>query len=116
MYNKLRYLPAIFLIATLLVSCGVDKAIKKGDRYAAIMEYYEAAKEYKSAYRRISPKDRKKRGTVAWKMAECYRKMNSPVFAVGAYQNAVRYGYPDSLALLYLADAQLEKGDYKASQ
>ena len=28
----------------------------------------------------------------------------------------MRYGYPDSLALLYLADAQLEKGDYRAAQ
>ena len=100
----------------LAASCGVDRAIKKGDKFAAIMEYYEAAQEYKSAYRRISPKERKKRGVVAWKLAECYRKINSPVFAVGAYQNAVRYGYPDSMALLYLADAQLEKGDYKASQ
>ena len=100
----------------LAASCGVDRAIKKGDKFAAIMEYYEAAQEYKSAYRRISPKERKKRGVVAWKLAECYRKINSPVFAVGAYQNAVRYGYPDSMAQLYLADAQLEKGDYKASQ
>ena len=100
----------------LAASCGVDRAIKKGDKFAAIMEYYEAAQEYKSAYRRISPKERKKRGVVAWKLAECYRNINSPVFAVGAYQNAVRYGYPDSMALLYLADAQLEKGDYKASQ
>ena len=116
MQYKLRNIPAIILFAMLMASCGVDKAIKKGDRYAAIMEYYEAAKEYKSAYRRIPPKDRKKRGVVAWKMAECYRKNNSAIFAVGAYQNAIRYGYPDSMALLYLADAQLEKGDYKASQ
>ena len=27
--------------------------------------------------------------------------------------NAVRYNYPDSLALRHLADAQVEKGDYK---
>ena len=116
MHRRLRYIPIIILIMMLAASCGVDRAIKKGDKFAAIMEYYEAAQEYKSAYRRISPKERKKRGVVAWKLAECYRKINSPVFAVGAYQNAVRYGYPDSMAQLYLADAQLEKGDYKASQ
>ena len=116
MHRRLRYIPIIILIMMLAASCGVDRTIKKGDKFAAIMEYYEAAQEYKSAYRRISPKERKKRGVVAWKLAECYRKINSPVFAVGAYQNAVRYGYPDSMAQLYLADAQLEKGDYKASQ
>ncbi|MBR3615856.1 MAG: OmpA family protein [Bacteroidaceae bacterium] len=80
------------------------------------MEYHEAAKEYKKAYRQISPKERPKRAEVAWKMGECYRKGNSAVFAAAAYQNAVRYGYPDSTALLYLADALLEKGDYKASE
>ena len=105
------------LLAVLLVTaCGSEKGIRKGDHYAAIMEYNDAAKEYKKAYRKISPKDRKLRGEVAWKMGECYRKGNSAVFAVGAYQNAIRYNYPDSMAILYLADAQLEKGDYKAAQ
>lgn len=100
----------------LLMACGSEKGIKVGDQYAAIMEYNEAAKEYKKAYRKIPAKERAKRAEVAWKMGECYRKSNSPVFAVGAYQNAVRYGYPDSLALFHLAGAQLEKGDYKAAQ
>ena len=105
------------LLAVLLVTaCGSEKGIRKGDHYAAIMEYNDAAKEYKKAYRKISPKDRKLRGEIAWKMGECYRKGNSAVFAVGAYQNAIRYNYPDSMAILYLADAQLEKGDYKAAQ
>ena len=100
----------------LLMACGSEKGIKKGDQYAAIMEYNEAAKEYKKAYRKIPAKERNKRAEVAWKMGECYRKSNSPVFAVGAYHNAMRYGYPDSLALFHLAGAQLEKGDYKAAQ
>jgi tetratricopeptide (TPR) repeat protein len=91
-YRYLKYIPIITLLSLLLVSCGAEKHIKKGDKYAAIMEYNEAAKEYKKAYRKIAPKERKKRGAVAWKMAECYRKSNSPVFALGAYQNAIRYG------------------------
>ena len=110
------YIILALLAVVLTMACSSEKGIKKGDQYAAIMEYNEAAKEYKKAYRKISPKERAKRAEVAWKMAECYRKSNSPVFAVGAYQNAVRYGYPDSMAVLYLAGAQLEKGDYKASQ
>lgn len=110
------YIILALLAIVLTMACSSEKGIKKGDQYAAIMEYNEAAKEYKKAYRKISPKERAKRAEVAWKMGECYRKSNSPVFAVGAYQNAVRYGYPDSMAVLYLAGAQLEKGDYKASQ
>lgn len=112
----LSYLPLFLLQAIFLVACSSEKAIKKGDQLAAVLEYHEAAKEYKKAYRKISPKERSKRAEVAWKMAECYRKGNNPARAAAAYQNAVRYGYPDSTAILYLASAQLQNGDYKASQ
>lgn len=106
----------LWLAVVMAMACSSEKGIKKGDQYAAIMEYTEAANEYKKAYRKIPAKERSKRAEVAWKMGECYRKSNSPVFAVGAYQNAIRYGYPDSTALFHLAGVQLEKGDYKAAQ
>ena len=104
------------LLALLTVACSSEKAIRKGDQYAAVLEYHEAAKEYKKAYSKIPSKERKKRAEVAWKLGECYRKSNNSARAAGAYQNAVRYGHADSTALLYLAGAQLENGDYKASQ
>lgn len=116
MHRNIYYIFITLLLSIVAVACSSEKAIRKGDKFAAIMEYHEAAKEYKKAYRQISPKERPKRAEVAWKMGECYRKGNSAVFAAAAYQNAVRYGYPDSTALLYLADALLEKGDYKASE
>ena len=106
----------LMLVAIMVASCSSEKGIRRGDQLVAIMEYNDAAKEYKKAYKKIAPKERKKRAEVAWKMAECYRKSNSPQFAIGAYQNAIRYGHPDSTALRYLADAQLQKGDYKAAQ
>ncbi|MBQ5616880.1 MAG: OmpA family protein [Bacteroidaceae bacterium] len=114
--KKSSYIIIVLLAVLLMTACGSEKGIKRGDLHVAIMEYSDAAKEYKKAYRKIPAKERKKRAEVAWKMAECYRKSNSPTYAVGAYQNAVRYGYPDSMALFHLATAQLEKGDYKASQ
>lgn len=73
------------------ISCGSEKAIRKGDQYAAVNEYFEAAKQYKKAYRKIPAKDKKKRAVVAWKLGECYQKSNNAVRAVGAYMNAVRY-------------------------
>lgn len=97
------------------VACSSEKAIRKGDQLVAINEYFDAAKQYKRAYSKIPAKERTKRGEVAWKMAECYRKSNSPQRAAGAYRNAIRYKYPDSMALRYLADAQVESGDYKAA-
>ena len=115
MYKNRYYIQAL-LMAILITACSSERSIRKGDSYAAVMEYHEAAKEYRKAYRKIATKERKKRAEVAWKMGECYRKTNSPVLATGAYSNAVRYGYPDSTALLYLANAQLGKGDFKAAQ
>ena len=110
-----KAIPYSILILALfaIISCGSEKAIRKGDQYAAVNEYFEAAKQYKKAYRKIPAKDKPKRAIVAWKLGECYRKSNNAVRAVGAYMNAVRYNYPDSLALRHLADAQVEKGDYK---
>ena len=102
-------------ILVLTVACSSEKAIKKGDQYAAINEYFEAAKQYKRAYSNIPPKERDKRALVAWKMAECYRLSNNPQRAAGAYMNAIRYKHPDSLAYRYLADAQVQKGEYKAA-
>ena len=102
-------------VALFTLSCGSEKAIRKGDQFAAVNEYYEAAEQYKKAYRKIPASEKEKRAVVAWKMGECYRKSNNAVRAVGAYMNAVRYKYPDSLLLRHLADAQLRKGDYKAA-
>ena len=115
MKETLQYSLYLLIILALFTSCSSEKAIKKGDQYFAINEFFEAAKYYKRAYTKISPKERSKRGKVAWKMAECYRKSNYPQRAAGAYQNAIRYKYPDTLAFRYLADAQVETGEYKAA-
>lgn len=101
------------VIITLLCRCGAESNVKKGDAFYAIGEYYDAAAEYKKAYSRTAVKDKAKRGERAWKMAECYRKINYTAKALGAYQNAVRYRYPDSMAIFYLAQMQHKQGDYK---
>ena len=112
----MRYIYQILvplMTAMLLFSCSTDKAVRKGDQFYAICEYIEAAKQYKKAYRKISTKEKAKRGVVAWKMAECYRKTNNAARAMGSYKNAIRYNYPDSLAHRHLGDALLMTGDYK---
>lgn len=102
-----------WLLGMLLSACGAETHVKKGDAFYAIGEYFDAAAEYKKAYSRTPVKEKPKRGQRAWKMAECYRHINYSAKAVGAYQNAIRYNYPDSMALLYLAQAQHKMGDYK---
>ena len=100
----------------MLTGCGAETNIKKGDAFYAIGEYFDAAAEYKKGFSRTSNKNKERRGQVAWKMAEGYRRINYTAKAIGAYQNAVRYQYPDSMALLYLAQMQHKQGDYKSAQ
>ena len=101
------------LLLLLFASCGAETNIKKGDALYAIGEYFDAAAEYKKGYSRTAVKDKPKRGERSWKMAECYRHINFTAKAIGAYQNAIRYKYPDSMAVLYLAQMQHKQGDYK---
>ena len=108
------FITFLFITSSLLFSsCGAETNIKKGDALYAIGEYFDAAAEYKKGYSRTAVKDKPKRGERSWKMAECYRHINFTAKAIGAYQNAIRYKYPDSMAVLYLAQMQHKQGDYK---
>ena len=37
----------VTVFALLMVGCGADQAMKKGDKYMAIGEFYDAADQYK---------------------------------------------------------------------
>ncbi|MBP5380612.1 MAG: OmpA family protein [Bacteroidaceae bacterium] len=111
--KRAGYILTLTLFLVLLSGCGAETNIKKGDAFFAIGEYFDAAAEYKKGYSRTAVKDKVKRGERAWKMAECYRRINYTAKAIGAYQNAIRYKYTDSMAILYLAQMQHRQGDYK---
>ena len=100
-------------VALLLAGCGADSHMKKGDKFFALGEYFDAAAEYKNAYSATSPKDRPLRGQRALKMAECYRRINYTPKAIAAYNNALRYNQADSLTHLRLAQQQMKAGNYK---
>ncbi|MCQ2254623.1 MAG: OmpA family protein [Bacteroidaceae bacterium] len=86
----------IFSIIVLLVSCGVENTVKKGDKFVALGEYYEASLQYKKAYQKTPTKDKTDRAVRALKLADCYARINYTQKAVAAYKNAIRYGI-DSL-------------------
>ena len=100
----------------LLTSCGADTAMKKGDKFFAIGEYFDAADQYKKAYSNTKSKDRPLRGQRALKMADCYRRINQTQRAMAAYNNAIRYKQADSMAVFYLAQLQLKNGSYKEAE
>ncbi len=103
----------LVLGALMLFSCGAENSVRKAEQSLALGEYFNAAQMYKKAYSQTPPKERKLRGERAFALAECYRKINYTSRARGAYQNAVRYKYRDSIAFFYLAEMQRRDKDYK---
>lgn len=82
-----------------------DAQMKRG-------EYYEASKTYRKIYNNLKRDERSTRGEVAYKMGEAHRMLSQYARAAAAYQNAIRYGYPETDAQLYLAQALHAEGKY----
>ena len=103
----------IIMCALVLGSCGADQAVKKGDKFWAVGEYYDAAEQYRKAYAQTPTKERATRGQRAMKLAECYRRLNQTNKAINAYKNVVRYKQADSLTYLHLGQLYMRNGNYK---
>lgn len=109
-----RHIP-LLLFLLMLTSCGAESVLRKAEQSYALGEYYDAAMMYKKAYTKTDSKEKDKRAERAFKMAECYRRINMDAKALASYLNAVRYGCTDSIAYKHLADLQLQKGEYKSA-
>ncbi len=102
------------IVATLLLAgCGADQAMKKGDKFYAVGEYYDAATQYRKAYTQTPSKERELKGQRAMKLADCYRRILLTNKAITAYNNALRYKQDDSLTHFYLGQLHLKNGNYK---
>ena len=102
--------------AVLLVSCGADQAMKKGDKFYALGEYFDAATQYRKAYNQTPNKERALKGQRAMKVADCYRRIHFTTKAITAYQNAIRYKQEDSLTHFYLGQLHMRNGNYKEAE
>ena len=116
-----RYIPQmgtalVSVLILMLVSCGAERSFKKGEKFLALGEYFDAAAQYKKAYSNTKPKDKALRGKYAAKMALCYNRINFNQKAVAAYRNAIRY-HADSIEMhLAFAKALLKDGNYKEAE
>ena len=106
----------IGVVSMFLMGCGADQALKKGDKFYAMGEYFDAANQYKKAYSQTPAKERQQRGQRALKMAECYRRINYTQKAIAAYNNAIRYKQTDSMTYLYLAQQLMKNAQYKEAE
>ncbi len=103
------------LVASLLAACGGPK-IATANEQMERGEYFDASKTYRKIYNKLTKREeRPLRGEIAFKMAECHRRLGQYARAAAAYQNAARYGYADSTLYLHLAQMQHSTGQYAAA-
>ena len=118
MYNKttmkfIRSGVPIAVILIVILACGSERNVRKGDRYLALGEYFDAADQFKRAYSKTPVKQRAERGMIALKLAGCYARINMAPKAVAAYRNAVRFGNISAEDRLLFARQLLKNGLYR---
>lgn len=112
--NILRPALALTVLAAALLatSCGGAK-LSVANEQMARGEYYDAARTYRKIYNKLTKKEeRPQRGEVAFLMARCHERLRQFQRAAAAYQNAIRYEYPDTAAYLGLARSLHAAGQY----
>lgn len=106
----------ICTVSLLLVACGAERNVSKGNKYLELGEYYDAAREYRQAYQRTQAKDRDLRGQRAALMAVCYNRINEHQRAIAAYRNVIRYKQDDAATHYYLAENLMKSGSYREAE
>ncbi len=104
------------LLIIIFNSCGAEYNLKKAEKSLALGEYFNAAEHYRQAYRKVPTKDKKKRGDISLKMAQCYEKINATGKANSAYEKAFRYTSPGLDSELSYARQLLKAGAYKKAE
>ncbi|MDE6246297.1 MAG: OmpA family protein [Muribaculaceae bacterium] len=115
--NAITCICSVLALIIIFTAAGC-KSVKMSDADQQLDrgEYADAAKSYRKIYNKLTKREeRPLRGEVAYKMATCYRKLNQAARASAAYQNAIRYEYPDSMSFYYLGRSLQAEGKYNAA-
>lgn len=113
--KKAVYIIVCLLLTAVAAGCRTPK-LSEADAQFQRGEYYDASVTYKKIYNKLRKKEeRPQRGEVAFKMGRCYRLLNMSARASAAFQNALRYEYPDSTTHFMLAQALHADGKYAAA-
>lgn len=113
--KKAVYIIVCLLLTAVAAGCRTPK-LSEADAQFQRGEYYDASVTYKKVYNKLRKKDeRPQRGEVAFKMGRCYGLLNMSARASAAFQNALRYEYPDSTTHFMLAQALHADGKYAAA-
>ncbi len=116
MRSRHHYIYILVFACLLLSACGAERNLKKGEKYLALGEYYDAASQFRQAYSKTPPKLRAERGQIAAKMAYCYERYGAYQKAIGAYRNVIRYEQDSPETHLLLGRQLLRTGAYKEAE
>lgn len=106
---------SLIMLLGMVTGCKTAKLSEANEQFER-GEYFEASKTYRKIYNKLTKREQRPlRGEVAYQLATCYRKLNQAARASAAYQNAIRYQYPDSMAYYWLGRSLQAEGKYPAA-
>jgi len=97
-FNKIL----LILLVISLGSCSARKYMKSAATSYEIGEYYSSIEKYRKAYR--SPKLRKEKADIAFRVAESYYHISDFAKALVWYKNAIKQKNSEPLCMLHYAD------------
>jgi peptidoglycan-associated lipoprotein len=111
MLKKLIYQCCFFVLLMFLSSCGAKSRLTTADKKFEAGEFAPALSIYRKVYDKIPYKETQTKARVAFRMGECYSKLNQSQ-AESMYQRAIRSKYQDSTVYVRYARALHRNGKY----
>ncbi len=104
-----------FFLSFSQVSFGqVNRRLERADKAFEMKQYSEALKHYDKVYKKIRKRDRNEANRITFNMAMCYRYLQESRRAEAYFRRLVRTNnYPDSVAILYLAQAMMQNEKFE---
>lgn len=118
MHKLIRPLLLFFVVFLTVSPEGVmaqNRRLERAEKAFELRQYNEAVDLYRRAYNRISRRDRDEATRLTFKIALCYRYTHNHRMAEAWFNRAVRFNYPEPIAILYLADAMMINGKYEGA-
>lgn len=116
----MQYTCRIIIVMTVLFFTVIDqelpaqnRRVERADKAFELKQYSEAIELYQRAHRRVRRRDRAEAARLIYQVALAYKYTNNHRAAEAWFTRAVRSNYPDPLATLFLADAQMKNAKYE---
>ena len=105
----------IIIVSTLDIQ-GQSRRLERAERAFELQQYHEAIDLYRRVIDRLDRGEREKSAELTFKVALCYKYTNNHRMAESWFRRAIRTGYPDPVALLYMAQAKVQNEKYEEAR